>query len=112
MLKTVLQLVRFPGIFTAFSNVLVGFFLASEGNLELTELPFLLTTTGLLFSGGMMMNDYVDHKTDLIERPKRPLPSKKISREKTLFFIISYIASVTQQRMIMVKKDILAKEIH
>ena len=52
MLKTVLQLVRFPGIFTAFSNVLVGFFLASEGNLELTELPFLLTTTGLLFSVG------------------------------------------------------------
>ena len=88
MMKNVLQLIRFPGIFTAFSNVLIGFFLISNGNFELSSLPFLLTTTGLLFSGGMMMNDYVDHKTDLIERPKRPLPSKKISREKTLFFII------------------------
>ena len=67
MLKTVLQLVRFPGIFTAFSNVLIGFFLASEGNLELVELPFLLTTTGLLFSGGMMLNDFVDHRIDQVE---------------------------------------------
>jgi len=88
MLKTVLQLVRFPGIFTAFSNVLIGFFLASEGNLELVELPFLLTTTGLLFSGGMMLNDFVDHRIDQVERPNRPIPSKKISREKTLVLII------------------------
>ena len=88
MLKTVLQLVRFPGIFTAFSNVLVGFFLASEGNLELVELPFLLTTTGLLFSGGMMLNDFVDHRIDQVERPNRPIPSKKISRETTLVLII------------------------
>ena len=88
MLKTVLQLVRFPGIFTAFSNVLIGFFLASEGNLELAKLPFLLTTTGLLFSGGMMLNDFVDHRIDQVERPNRPIPSKKISREKTLVLII------------------------
>tara|TARA_Y100000590_G_scaffold361534_1_gene418248 strand:- start:5223 stop:6065 length:843 start_codon:yes stop_codon:yes gene_type:complete len=88
MLRTVLQLVRFPGIFTAFSNVLIGFFLASEGNLELTELPFLITTTGLLFSGGMMLNDFVDYRIDQVERSNRPIPSKKISREKTLVLII------------------------
>jgi len=88
MIKVVLQLIRFPGIFTAFSNVLIGFFLISNGNFEFSSLPYLLTTTGLLFSGGMMMNDYVDQKIDLIERPKRPLPSRKISRQKTLFLII------------------------
>ena len=88
MLKSVLQLIRFPGIFTAFSNVLIGFFLISNGDFEFDVLPFLLTTSGLLFSGGMMMNDYTDHRIDLIERPNRPLPSKKISRQKTLFLII------------------------
>lgn len=88
MIKVVLQLIRFPGIFTAFSNVLIGFFLISNGNFEFSSLPYLLTTTGLLFSGGMVMNDYVDQKIDLIERPKRPLPSRKISRQKVLLLII------------------------
>ena len=88
MIRVVLQLIRFPGIFTAFSNVLIGFFLISNGSFEFSSLPYLLTTTGLLFSGGMVMNDYVDQKIDLIERPKRPLPSRKISRQKVLLLII------------------------
>ena len=88
MLRNIFQLVRFPGIFTAFSNVLIGFFLASNGNFEFNTLPFLLTTTGLLFAGTMIMNDYADHKIDSVERPKRPLVSGKISRKVALYLII------------------------
>ena len=88
MLKNIFQLVRFPGIFTAFSNVLIGFFLVSNGNFEFNALPFLLTTTGLLFAGTMVMNDYADHKIDSVERPKRPLASGKISRNTALYFTI------------------------
>ena len=88
MLKNIFQLVRFPGIFTAFSNVLIGFFLISNGNFEFNVLPFLLTTTGFLFAGTMVMNDYADHKIDSVERPKRPLVSGKISRNTALYLTI------------------------
>lgn len=88
MLRNIFQLVRFPGIFTAFSNVFIGFFLASNGNFEFNTLPFLLTTTGLLFAGTMIMNDYADHKIDSVERPRRPLVSGKISRRVALYLII------------------------
>ena len=88
MLRNIFQLVRFPGIFTAFSNVFIGFFLASNGNFEFNTLPFLLTTTGLLFAGTMIMNDYADHKIDSVERPRRPLVSGKISRRAALYLII------------------------
>ena len=88
MLRNIFQLVRFPGIFTAFSNILIGFFLASNGNFEFNTLPFLLTTTGLLFAGTMIMNDYADHKIDSVERPRRPLVSGKISRKVALYLII------------------------
>jgi len=88
MLKNIFQLIRFPGIFTAFSNVLIGFFLISNGSFEFNVLPFLLTTTGLLFAGTMIMNDYADHKIDSVERPKRPLPSGKISRNTALYLTI------------------------
>ena len=88
MLKNIFQLIRFPGIFTAFSNVLIGFFLVSNGNFEFNLLPFLLTTTGLLFAGTMVMNDYADRKIDSVERPKRPLPSGKISQNTALYLTI------------------------
>jgi len=88
MLKNIFQLIRFPGIFTAFSNVLIGFFLVSNGNFEFNLLPFLLTTTGLLFAGTMVMNDYADRKIDSVERPKRPLPSGKISQNAALYLTI------------------------
>jgi len=88
MLKNIFQLVRFPGIFTAFSNVLIGFFLISNGNFEFNVLPFLLTTTGFLFAGTMVMNDYADHKIDSVERPKRPLVSGKIARNTALYLTI------------------------
>ncbi|MDC0856260.1 UbiA family prenyltransferase [Candidatus Nitrosopelagicus sp.] len=88
MLKNIFQLIRFPGIFTAFSNVLIGFFLITNGNFEFNVLPFLLTTTGLLFAGTMVMNDYSDHKIDSVERPKRPLPSGKISRNTAIYLTI------------------------
>ena len=88
MLKNIFQLVRFPGIFTAFSNVLIGFFLVSNGNFEFNTLPFLLTATGLLFAGTMVMNDYADRKIDSVERPKRPLASGKISQKTALYLTI------------------------
>ena len=93
MFKEYLQLVRFPGIFTAFSNVLIGYFFSLSFNSEVIFLPYLLATSGLLFCSGMILNDYFDYDLDKKERSFRPLPSGKISKQNALLlgsiFIIS-----------------------
>ena len=96
MLKDYLQLVRFPGIFTAFSNVLVGYFFSLHVNPESFSLPYLLVTSGMLFSAGMIFNDFFDIDIDKKERPDRPLPSKKISKQNALFLgiILIVIANI------------------
>jgi len=91
MYKEYFQLVRIPGIFTAFSNVLIGYFFVLSFYPEFDSLPFLLVTSGLLFSAGMIFNDIFDLKIDKKERPNRPLPSGKISQQKALFFGIIFI---------------------
>ena len=93
MFKEYLQLVRLPGIFTAFSNVLIGYFFSFSFDSEIIFLPFLLTTSGLLFCSGMIFNDYFDYNIDKRQRSFRPLPSGKISKQNALLlgsiFIIS-----------------------
>lgn len=85
MMKSYFQLVRFPGIFTAFSNILLGFFIYSEFIVDWFDLFSLLATSGFLFLAGMTLNDYFDYNIDKNERPYRPLPSGKISRKAALY---------------------------
>ena len=89
MFKDFFQLVRFPGIFTAFSNVLIGYFFSF--NLEIIYLPFLLVISGLLFSSGMIFNDYFDYSIDKKERSFRPLPSGKLSKSTALLIAIVFL---------------------
>jgi len=93
MFKEYLQLVRLPGIFTAFSNVLIGYFFSFSFNSEILFLPYLLATSGLLFCSGMIFNDYFDYNLDKKQRSFRPLTSGTISKQNALLlgsiFIIS-----------------------
>lgn len=89
MFKDFFQLVRFPGIFTAFSNVLIGYFFSF--NLEIIYLPFLLAISGLLFCSGMIFNDYFDYSIDKKERSFRPLPSGKLSKSTALLIAIVFL---------------------
>lgn len=84
MIKSYFQLVRFPGIFTAFSNIFLGFFIYPEFVVDWLALFPLLATSGFLFLAGMTLNDYFDYNTDKNERSNRPLPSGKISRKIAL----------------------------
>jgi len=90
MFKDYLQLVRIPGIFTAFSNILIGYFFSLSVT-EVISFPFLLLTSGMLFCSGMIFNDYFDLKIDKKERSSRPLPSGKISKQNALFLGIILI---------------------
>ena len=91
MFKEYFQLVRIPGIFTAFSNVLIGYFFSLSSTSDFTSLPFLLVTSGMLFSAGMVFNDFFHLNIDKKERPNRPLPSGKISKQKALFLGIIFL---------------------
>lgn len=87
-----LQLMRPANIVTAWADILAGF-AASEiflllqpgiGQSTLTALGslvcLLISTTGL-YGGGVVLNDVFDAKLDTLERPERPLPSGRASRQ-------------------------------
>jgi len=96
MIRQYFQLVRFPGIFTAFTNVLLGYSVVQGDNFSLYLLGPLLATSGCLFLAGMSLNDYFDKKIDKKERPERPIPSGKILPKNALFLgiILLIIANI------------------
>lgn len=99
MIQQYFQLVRFPGIFTVFTNILLGFLVVQGENVGLEFLGFLLASSGCLFLAGMSLNDYFDKNIDKKERPERPIPSGKIQPKNALslgiiFLIIANIFSI------------------
>jgi len=81
-----LEIVRLPALFTAPGDVLAGWFLVGGGALAASGAGLLATLAALvgsslcLYSAGMIMNDVADVATDARERPRRPIPSGRISR--------------------------------
>lgn len=73
------QLLRIGNVFTAASNVIAGF-LISQGNWEpVGPLLVLIAASALLYTAGMVLNDVFDAELDAVERPERPIPSRRIS---------------------------------
>jgi 4-hydroxybenzoate polyprenyltransferase len=108
MVKQYLLLIRLPNLFTAPSNVLSGYFAVSftlsttvsisdnVGPLAAThilQLCLLILSSVLLYISGIVVNDYFDVKTDLKERPERPLPSGRVSTQKALLIALACIVS-------------------
>ncbi len=79
-LKSYLQLIRLPNIFTAAADSLAGWLLVT-GSFEDVDrgLPLVLASA-CTYAGGIVLNDVFDFATDRIERPGRPLPSGRIGR--------------------------------
>jgi 4-hydroxybenzoate polyprenyltransferase len=78
-LRDYLQLMRFPAVFTAMADIILGFMLNHE---RLDEAPvdliFLLIASSCLYLAGMVFNDVFDRQVDLRERPNRPIPSGRV----------------------------------
>jgi len=83
-LKNFLELIRLPGMFTAHADILAAFLITGAGFERISILLLLLLSSSCLFSAGMAFNDYFDYETDRRERPKRPIPSGRISRSSAL----------------------------
>ncbi|MBD2306793.1 UbiA-like protein EboC [Chroococcidiopsis sp. FACHB-1243] len=81
-----LQLMRPANIVTAWADILAGFAISGfmviqAGTLELEALGWLLLATTGLYGGGVVFNDVFDAELDAKERPERPIPSGRASRQ-------------------------------
>ncbi len=88
-----LQLMRPANIVTSWADILVGF--AASGSVvilnevvtvrvmlaSLVPLAWLLLATTALYGGGVVFNDVFDAELDAKERPERPIPSGRASRQ-------------------------------
>jgi len=80
-MKSWLQLFRVPNLFTVPGDPLAGFLLASAGAATPGPAVFLTIIASLsLYTFGLVLNDLMDYREDLAERPKRPLPSGAVNR--------------------------------
>jgi 4-hydroxybenzoate polyprenyltransferase len=79
-IKTYLQLVRLPNLFTAAADSLAGWLLVGGSLAEPRGwLALTLASVGI-YAGGVVLNDVFDAEVDRRERPERPIPSGRVSR--------------------------------
>jgi len=80
-LRPYLQLVRLPAVFTALADIFLGALaLGARGSQWLT-VGLLAMTSACLYLSGMVWNDFFDLEQDKRERPSRPIPSGRVTRE-------------------------------
>ena len=78
MFISFLKLIRIANFPSAVSNVWAGYVLASAGKVEPAVFGIGALASGLAYSGGMALNDYLDRENDATTHPERVVPSRKI----------------------------------
>lgn len=87
-----LQMMRPANILTAWADILLGYAasgaamgVATDGlSQSLLPLGWLLLSTSGLYGGGVVFNDVFDAELDAEERPERPLPSGRASKQEAI----------------------------
>lgn len=77
--RTYAQLCRLPAVFTAMADIFLGYSLTNQDLRPPRVFAQLLLASSLIYLAGMVLNDYFDRNIDAIERPKRPIPSGRVS---------------------------------
>jgi 4-hydroxybenzoate polyprenyltransferase len=88
-----LQLCRFAAVFTALADIFLGYFLTHAEIDSERDLGVLLATSACLYLAGMVFNDIFDRAVDAQERPKRPIPSGRVSVLAAVIFGSVLVAS-------------------
>ena len=83
-----LDLTRLPNVFTAVADVTMGFLIARPvgeawipSGWDLGAWAMLAVASSLLYAAGVVLNDLFDLEHDRQSRPKRPLPSGRVSTD-------------------------------
>jgi geranylgeranylglycerol-phosphate geranylgeranyltransferase len=79
-----LEILRIPNAFMSIFAVIVTAILI--GFYNPLQILFACLAIFLISGGGMVINDYFDYEADKINRPKRALPSNRISRNNALIY--------------------------
>jgi 4-hydroxybenzoate polyprenyltransferase len=87
-----LQLMRPANIITAWADILAGFAASGAISLNNPDLAWLLLATTGLYGGGVVFNDVFDARLDSEERPERPIPSGRASRQGAIYLGIVLLA--------------------
>ena len=103
-----LQLVRLPAVFTALADIAAGF-ACKRGSFEpVSELASLMTASAALYLAGMVLNDVFDRNRDAAERPGRPIPGGRISVRAAIILAfvlvavgIGFASSVSRQALLI-----------
>jgi 4-hydroxybenzoate polyprenyltransferase len=74
-----LQLCRLPAVFTAMADIFLGYLLTHDSLDPQWEFGLLLGASSFLYLSGMVFNDVFDREIDARERPKRPIPSERVT---------------------------------
>jgi len=74
-----LTLVRFPAVFTAVGDVLMGLACATGGFRPADTVLTLVLSSAGIYLAGMALNDLFDRQRDAVERPERPIPSGAVA---------------------------------
>ncbi len=91
--KDYAELGRVSNLPTCVTNVLVGCAVgAGAASMPAWTVLAAIGGVGLLYVGGMALNDAVDAKIDRQERPNRPIPSGRISRRAAYAFAVANAA--------------------
>ena len=117
-----LQMMRPANIVTAWADILVGF--AASGSViilndvlagaiaPLIPLAWLILATTGLYGGGVVFNDVFDAQLDAKERPERPIPSGRASRQSAIWLGSSLLSfGVVAAAQVSVLSAILAAAI-
>jgi 4-hydroxybenzoate polyprenyltransferase len=89
------QLVRLPNVFTALSDIGLGWLTAWAMGASAGRWPsfgLLLVASACLYSAGMVWNDVFDIEQDRRKRPFRPLPSGQLGRGSAMLLGIALLA--------------------
>jgi len=89
-IRAFLELLRLRNCIIASIGVLIGAFFVYHGVDSATTLRVLMaiTATFLITGGGNVINDYFDVEIDKINKPERPIPSRRVSRSDAFMFSI------------------------
>jgi geranylgeranylglycerol-phosphate geranylgeranyltransferase len=95
-IKAIIEISRPLNLIITFSVVLVAAFISSVKFYLGLDLLFACISASFTAVSGYLINDYFDLEIDKINRPERPLPSKRISLKETLFFyVLSIVISIS-----------------
>lgn len=76
-----LQLGRVSNLPTVWTNTLAAIVLSGQA-ISLTHFLALMIAMSLAYVGGMFLNDAFDRNIDALERPERPIPSKRVAAKE------------------------------